>query len=97
MPISKPSVKPGGSVKADDRVLVVMTLGLPPLKPAEALFKVGVIAAADRMNLQAANAFLKTLEEPPGKSILVLLTTAPQRLLETILSRCLRQVLPLQT
>ncbi|MGO8681205.1 MAG: hypothetical protein ACLQU6_09855, partial [Limisphaerales bacterium] len=38
----------------------------------------------------AANAFLKTLEEPPGKSVLILLSTEPQRILETILSRCLR-------
>ena len=42
------------------------------------------------MNAQAANAFLKTLEEPPPKSILILLTTEPSRILETILSRCLR-------
>jgi DNA polymerase-3 subunit delta' len=40
--------------------------------------------------LQAANAFLKTLEEPPADSILVLLSTESQRMLETILSRCLR-------
>ncbi len=60
------------------------------LKPTEAEYKAGVIVAADRMNVQAANAFLKTLEEPPPKSVLVLLTTEPQRLLETVLSRCLR-------
>lgn len=60
------------------------------LKPTEAEFKVAVIVAADRMNPQAANAFLKTLEEPPEKSILILLSSEPQRLLETILSRCLR-------
>jgi DNA polymerase-3 subunit delta' len=60
------------------------------LKPTEAQYKLGVIVAADRLNLQAANAFLKTLEEPPPKSVLVLLSTDPQRLLETILSRCLR-------
>jgi len=60
------------------------------LKPAEAEFKVAIIAAADRLNQQAANAFLKTLEEPPAKSILILLSTDPQRILETILSRCLR-------
>jgi len=60
------------------------------LKPAEAEFKVAVIVAADRMNVQAANAFLKTLEEPPARSILILLSTEPQRMLETILSRCLR-------
>jgi DNA polymerase-3 subunit delta' len=60
------------------------------LKPTVAEFKVGIIVAADRLNLQAANAFLKTLEEPPSKSILILLSTEPQRLLDTILSRCLR-------
>jgi DNA polymerase-3 subunit delta' len=53
-------------------------------------FKVGVIVEADRMNDQAANAFLKTLEEPPQKTLLLLLTANPQRLLPTILSRCVR-------
>ena len=60
------------------------------LKPAESPFKVAVIVGADRLNPQAANAFLKTLEEPPPKSILILLSTEPSRILETILSRCLR-------
>jgi DNA polymerase-3 subunit delta' len=60
------------------------------LKPTEAQFKVAVIVGADRLNAQAANAFLKTLEEPPPKSVLILLSTEPSRILETILSRCLR-------
>ncbi len=60
------------------------------LKPTEAGYKVGIIVAADRLNDKAANAFLKTLEEPPPKSVLILLTTEPQRMLETIVSRCLR-------
>ena len=60
------------------------------LKPTEAQFKVAVIVGADRLNGQAANAFLKTLEEPPVRSILILLSTEPSRILETILSRCLR-------
>jgi DNA polymerase-3 subunit delta' len=60
------------------------------LKPTDAEYKVAVITAADRLNPQAANAFLKTLEEPPAKSVLILLTTEPQRILETVLSRCLR-------
>ena len=51
-------------------------------------YKVGVIVEADRMNEQAANAFLKTLEEPPQRTLLLLLTANPQRLLPTILSRC---------
>lgn len=60
------------------------------LKPTEAEYKVAVIVAADRLNAQAANAFLKTLEEPPQRSVLILLSTEPGRILETILSRCLR-------
>jgi DNA polymerase-3 subunit delta' len=60
------------------------------LKPTEAEFKVAVIAGTDRLNAQAANAFLKTLEEPPSNSVLILLSTEPSRILETILSRCLR-------
>jgi DNA polymerase-3 subunit delta' len=60
------------------------------LKPNEAEYKISIIAGADRLNTQAANAFLKTLEEPPSKSILILLSTEPSRILETILSRCLR-------
>lgn len=60
------------------------------LKPTESQFKVGIIVAADRLKDEAANAFLKTLEEPPASSLLVLLTTEPQRILETLRSRCLR-------
>lgn len=60
------------------------------LKPTEAVFKVAVIVGVDRFNVQAANAFLKTLEEPPPRSVLILLSTEPQRVLETIRSRCLR-------
>jgi len=60
------------------------------LKPTETGYKIAIITAADRLNAQAANAFLKTLEEPPARSVLILLSTEPQRILETILSRCLR-------
>jgi DNA polymerase-3 subunit delta' len=60
------------------------------LKPTQAEWKIAIIVAADRMNVQAANAFLKTLEEPPARSVLLLLTVAPEQILETVLSRCLR-------
>jgi DNA polymerase III delta' subunit len=60
------------------------------LKPTEARYKVAIVVAADRLRTEAANAFLKTLEEPPADSILVLLSTEPQRILETLVSRCLR-------
>jgi DNA polymerase-3 subunit delta' len=60
------------------------------LKPKEASAKVAVVVGADRLRVEGANAFLKTLEEPPPDSVLVLLTTDPQKVLETIVSRCLR-------
>jgi DNA polymerase-3 subunit delta' len=53
-------------------------------------WKAGVIAGADRMTEEAANIFLKTLEEPPPQTLFLLLTDAPQELLPTIVSRCQR-------
>lgn len=54
--------------------------------------KAAVIEAADRMNQNAANALLKSLEEPPENSFAVLVTGAPERLLPTVRSRCQRLV-----
>src|SRR2546423_8061108 len=50
--------------------------------------KIAIIADADRLQPQAANAFLKTLEEPPNDSLLLLLSSMPEALPDTILSRC---------
>ena len=55
--------------------------------------KFAVVKDADRMGPEAENAFLKTLEEPPRCSRLLLLTSRPEILLETILSRCIRVTL----
>ena len=82
-------IRIGQIVRRDDSPPRVL-LDAVNLKPTESPYKFGIIVAADRMNENAANAFLKTLEEPPPRSVLILLTTEPQRLLETILSRCLR-------
>jgi DNA polymerase-3 subunit delta' len=51
--------------------------------------KVAIIPDADRLQAEAANAFLKTLEEPPKDSLLLLLSALPEALPETILSRCI--------
>ncbi len=59
-------------------------------KPFEGRRKVVIIDDADTMNQSAANAFLKTLEEPPEESLLILVTAHPDRLPETIRSRCSR-------
>jgi len=64
------------------------------VKPYEGRKKVAVIVAADRMNTAAANALLKTLEEPPGSLMLILTATRSRRLLPTILSRCQPVFLP---
>lgn len=53
-------------------------------------YKVGVVSPADGLNRFAANALLKTLEEPPPRTLLVLVATQPSRLPPTVLSRCQR-------
>ena len=58
------------------------------LKPLEAPRKICLIEQAETMTVGAANALLKTLEEPRGDTLLILLSAQPNRLLETIRSRC---------
>lgn len=52
--------------------------------------KIAIVSPAERLNRAAANALLKTLEEPSGSSLLVLVTGEPSRLPVTVLSRCTR-------
>lgn len=59
----------------------------------EGTWKVGVIVDADRMGEGAENAFLKTLEEPPRESLLLLLSSEPEKLLPTVWSRCVHLAL----
>ncbi len=58
------------------------------LKPYQGRKKVYLITEADRMTAQASNALLKTLEEPPANSMLILITSHPASLFPTIISRC---------
>lgn len=62
--------------------------------PSQAQARVAIIDAADDLNLNAANALLKVLEEPPESGVLFLVTHAPGRLLATIRSRCRRLAFP---
>lgn len=57
-------------------------------RPLEGVRKIVILREAERMNLEAANCLLKTLEEPPAESVLILLTTNLDALLPTIRSRC---------
>jgi DNA polymerase-3 subunit delta' len=59
-------------------------------RPFEAPKKACIIDAVDRLNIAAGNALLKTLEEPPGSALLVLITDNPGGVLPTVLSRCQR-------
>jgi DNA polymerase-3 subunit delta' len=58
------------------------------LKPFEGAKKTLIVDFSERMNPSSSNAFLKTLEEPPGDALIILVTSMPQSLLPTIRSRC---------
>ncbi len=60
------------------------------LTPHTADCKILILSPAESMTLQAANSLLKQLEEPPGNSILILVSAAPHQLPQTIRSRCTR-------
>lgn len=75
------------------RILIEDVRGIEPflaLKAEPGDTKLVVMLEADRMMEEAANAFLKTLEEPPPQTLIILVTEQPSRLLITILSRCVR-------
>lgn len=58
------------------------------LSPLFSPFKMAIISRAENLNAESASALLKVLEEPRGKTVIILLTSLPQSLLPTILSRC---------
>ncbi|MDY6851022.1 MAG: DNA polymerase III subunit delta' [Thermodesulfobacteriota bacterium] len=59
-------------------------------RPYEGRTKVFIVREADRMGIEAANAMLKTLEEPPPDTLIILTSPEESGLLPTIVSRCLR-------
>jgi DNA polymerase-3 subunit delta' len=77
----------GGFIKIEQVRELLATLAFPP---HEGRARLVLVEDAEKMNPAAANAFLKTLEEPPARTHIVLTTTAPDRLLVTIRSRCQR-------
>lgn len=77
--------EPGRQILVDQvRALVDQLV----LTPAIGRYRLGLITPAENMNESAANALLKTLEEPPNNVWLILVSNSPQRLLPTIRSRC---------
>ena len=59
------------------------------IKPYSSKYKIYIVDEAEKMNIQAQNALLKTIEEPPAYGIILLLTTNADAFLPTILSRCI--------
>jgi DNA polymerase III subunit delta' len=76
--------KEGGSIKIEDVRKIIKDVYL---KPFEARKKVYIIDGAESMKHEAANALLKTLEEPPADSILILIAENTNALFQTIVSR----------
>ncbi len=58
------------------------------IKPYQGPYKIYIIDEAEKLNVQAQNALLKTIEEPPAYAVILLLTTNAEKFLPTILSRC---------
>ncbi len=58
------------------------------IKPYGSRYKIYIVDEAEKMNAQAQNALLKTIEEPPAYAVILLLTTNADAFLPTILSRC---------
>lgn len=83
------ALRPAGKMRQISAEATRELIGKLQVSPAVAPRKVAILHEVDRMNLTAANVFLKTLEEPPANSVLLLLTTRPYALLPTIRSRVL--------
>lgn len=81
----------GASIKIEQIRALQKELSYRPLEAAK---KICIIDAAERMNPAAGNALLKTLEEPSGEALIILLSSHPERVLPTIRSRSQR--LPFQ-
>jgi DNA polymerase-3 subunit delta' len=85
--------KAGEDGKPRKSIPVEETRRLPEFfskSPSVSDWRVAIIDAADDLNLNAANAVLKTLEEPPERGVLLLVAHSPGRLLPTVRSRCRR-------
>lgn len=59
------------------------------IKPYSSPYKIYIVDEAEKMNIQAQNALLKTIEEPPSYGVIILLTSNSEMFLPTILSRCI--------
>lgn len=77
-----------GSIGVDD--IREQVIGDIQIKPYSSKYKIYIIDEAEKLTVQAQNALLKTIEEPPAYGIIILLTTNADIFLQTILSRCVK-------
>ncbi|MGC4071514.1 MAG: DNA polymerase III subunit gamma/tau [Nibricoccus sp.] len=83
------ALRPAGKMRQISADATRTLIGKVQVSGSVSLRKVAIVYECDRMNVAAANVFLKTLEEPPANTTILLLTTRPYALLPTIRSRCL--------
>lgn len=85
----QPEKQKGENVSLEIKIEDIRQLqGAINLRAYEGKKKVFIITDAHNLTLEAANAFLKTLEEPPRESLIILTTDKPNLLLKTVISRC---------
>ncbi len=84
----KPEIRDRKTKQEIDISHIRNLIGRLAYKPFEARLKVAIMDGADMMNKPASNAFLKTLEEPPGDTVIILTAVNLNALLPTIVSRC---------
>ncbi len=77
-----------GSIGVDD--IREQLIGDIQIKPYSSKYKIYIIDEAEKLTVQAQNAMLKTIEEPPSYGIIILLTTNADIFLQTIISRCVK-------
>ena len=86
-----PWISAGFDEKAEHHLAAMQRVRADAAKrPYEGRYKIFVITHADRLRQEAANSFLKLLEEPQPQVVLILCSDRPRALIPTILSRCLR-------
>lgn len=83
-------LRPGSKIRTISIDTVRSVEPFLALRAEDGATKLVIIDEADRLMPEAANAFLKTLEEPPPQTLIILITEIPNALLPTILSRCIR-------
>lgn len=89
-----------GKVGAENKIPLIYTeesesiIRKLSMKSYESAYKVMIIYLPERMHLSAANKLLKMIEEPPDKTLFLLVSEAPENIINTILSRCQRINIP---